>query len=588
MKPITALNTLILQALLLCGCESALDEKLQGEWEDRDIWRIPQMAEGVLMNAYTDIPAYPDNGSVFPDAATDNALTNDYSSGPHRAAMGEITPMYNPFGNWQTCYEKFQYIHRFLENGLTENTVYNRIDPEIDLRIKRRLAGEAFFLRAWWGFQLLGQYGGKTAAGEALGYPIVTKFIPEEEAAANRFRRNSYAECAARIFADCHRAMELLPGTYAGDDPVVGISDIGRASSQAAAVLKSRIALYAASPAYQPDDITRIEGMGSFTVTDAAAYTRKWIYAAQVADSILRTPAFANFEPLAATDLADVPNATPGQLVFRQHSNYRGMEARHFPPSYYGAARTVPSQNLVDAFPALNGYPADDPRAGIGQDPYARRDKRLDLNVYYQGRTFGKTGEPIDVAPGGRDAADFHADASRTGYYLAKHLSSKSDMLLPTALTNATHYNPLLRKAEVFLNFAEAANEAWGPKSAPACKYTAYEVIKMVRELSGGITDEAYIDETAASRETFRKLIQNERRIEFAFEGHRYFDMRRWLLRLDEPVRGVVVTRTDAGFTFETHDVEPRKFDHIRFYYAPIPYEEIVKNPSLANNAGWQ
>ena len=590
MKRFKIFYTLLILGLL-SGCEDVLKEKQQAEWTDQDVWRIPEMAEGVLHNAYSAISSFPDDGTTFSDAATDNAVTNRYGSGIYKVAMGGITTSTNPLDNWGTCYGQLQYIHRFLENGLSDKTVYNHVDPETDQRTKERLEGEAYFLRAWWSFQLLMEYGGKTASGAALGYPIVLKSISEDAAAVNDFQRNSYAECAAQIIADCNRAMELLPDTYTGSDPVIGDANVGRASRFAAAVLKSRVALYAASPAYQPDAITRITGMGSFTISDEASYIDKWEYAAMVADSVLQLDGFGNFQALQATDIADAGNTTPDDFVFRKYFNNKGLETRNFPPAYYGNAQTVPSQNLVDAFPTLDGFPVDDPRANVDPNaPYANRDKRLDLNVYYQGRTYGTSGQPVDVSPGGRDSYTFNVNCSRTGYYLAKFISTKEGMLNPVQSSNAIHYNPLLRKSEVFLNYAEAANEAWGPNGkGPNCKYTAYEVIKMVRKSSGGITNTTYLDEVAAEgKDSFRKLIQNERRLEFTFENQRYYDMRRWLLPLDEPVKGVEVTRTSTGYSYSVVEVEPRKMGSIRYYYAPIPYDEIIKNPKLVNNIGWE
>ncbi|MPM91046.1 hypothetical protein SDC9_138171 [bioreactor metagenome] len=355
--------------------------------------------------------------------------------------------------------------------------------------------------------------------------------------------------------------------------------------------MKSRVALYGASPAYQPDAITLITANGSFSVVNNLAYENKWAYAALVSDSIIQMSGFGNFLGLKAANLADAPNTTPADFVFRKYFNNRAMEGRHFPPFYYGNANTIPSQNLVDAFPAANGYPVTDPRANVDPaNPYAQRDSRLDLNVYYQGRMFGTAGKTIDVVSGGRDSREYHASASRSGYYLAKFMSKKNAMLNPALSSNAIHYYPLLRKSEVFLNFAEAANEAWGPKGKDPngkCKYSAYEVIKLVRSLSGGITATEYLDEMAVNKDLFRQLIQNERRIEFAFENHRYYDMRRCLLKLNEPVKGVEVSRSEGVLSFNVKEIEVRKFDNIRSYYAPIPYEERIKNRNLINNTGW-
>ena len=92
----------------------------------------------------------------------------------------------------------------------------------------------------------------------------------------------------------------------------------------------------------------------------------------------------------------------------------------------------------------------------------------------------------------------------------------------------------------------------------------------------------------ALGKDAFRTLIQNERRLELAFENHRYFDLRRNLLPLSETVKGVKITKnTDGTFTYNEIDVEARSFNDIKYYYAPLPYNELAKSPNLVNNKGW-
>lgn len=102
------------------------------------------------------------------------------------------------------------------------------------------------------------------------------------------FERDTYQKCAEQIMADCDVAIECLPAQYSGDDPVLGATEIGRATQLAAAALKSRTALYAASPAFQSDALTKINGMGDFTVKDEATYNDKWATAAIIADEVLK------------------------------------------------------------------------------------------------------------------------------------------------------------------------------------------------------------------------------------------------------------------------------------------------------------
>lgn len=579
----------------LVSCEGMWKEKPTNDWDQKYIWSVAEMAQGVLYNAYEAMPAVPDSyGSNFLDVATDNALTNNYNSTAYNLAMGKLSTTNNPIADWADCYKSLQYVNLFLENGLTENTLYDRVDPVQDEAYKKRLYGEAHFLRAYWGFRLLQQYGGKVAGGSVLGYPKYIYFVTEDEAAdLDAIERATYEDCVQQIMSDCDAAIENLPSSYSGSDPVLGDVNIGRATALVAAALKSRVALYAASPAYRPDNVVRINGMGDFTVTDEAAYASKWEEAALIADETIRMEGFGTeFYALQATDLADVANTTPSEFLMRSYYNNKALETRHFPPYYLGTANTVPSQNLVDAFPMKNGYPVDNPASGYDKDnPYANRDNRFYLNVYYHGAKFGNNGEPVNVIYGGKDSPAFDQYGSRSGYYLAKFLSKNEAMLDPLAAANVQHYYPIFRKAEVFLNYAEAANEAWGPTGNPqGCLYSAYDIIKIIREKSGGITDTGYLDEVAAlGKDEFRKLIQNERRLELAFENHRYFDMRRWLLDLTEPVYGVTVTEEDGQFIYDTGTyLEDRKFDGIRYYYAPLPYDECVKSPNLVNNLGWE
>lgn len=593
---------IIISQLLLFSCEDVLDRKTISQWPENKVWNIPELAEGVLTQAYAAIDVTPDcfDGN-FLDAATDNAITNAYSSNIYRLANGNYSAANNPIGNWDKCYNQMQNIHEFMEKGLRDDLIYvltndGTADDVANAETKKRLRGEAYFLRAWWGFQLLQRYGGRTDDGEALGYPIVDHFITIDEASKpSNFKRNTYRECTKQIIEDCDSAMKYLPLIYAGESTITGIMYIGRASGMAAAVLKSRTALYNASPAFQDKYIVSIKGMGNFEVINSDEYVSNWEYAALVADTMIRKlDGFGEFVALKSVQIADAPNTTPSDFVFRMYYNNNTMETNHFPPYYRGGAQNVPTQNLVDAFYDNQGFPITDSRTNYNpNNPYQNRDKRLDLIVYYHGRKFGENDYSIDIVEGHRDSKEFHKDASRTGYYLAKFMSTKKGLLLPTAKQTSIHYNPLLRKSEVFLNFAEAANEAWGPMvKGPGCKYSAYEVIKRVRKLSGGFPDnDVYLDEVASrGQDAFRKLIQNERRLEFAFENHRFFDMRRWLLPLDEDIRGVkVIENEDNTYSYYMNEViEDRgKLNDVRYYYLPLPYEELLKNPNLKNNMGW-
>lgn len=574
---------------VLTSCEKMFKPKTVGEVDTETMWTVPDMAKGILMGVYNDIPSRFDSYSGnYLDVATDNAVTNSFADAIYSLGLGNMTSTNNPLGVWSTCYDEFQNIHLFLDNGLTDRTRYVPDDEAGEAAEKANLRAEALYLRAWWGAYLLKTHGGKTLDGKALGYPIVTKYIlPSEARDFSNIRRNTYEECVEQICSDCDEAAEVLPLDATG-------AYIGRATAKMAEFLKARVLVNAASPAYQPDDIIKINGQGDFTIVDEAAYLDKWRRAEAQCRKVLSICGNPEYAATLRKDIVDIDQSnpvTPSHFIFRYYSLSNASEKRHFPPFYYGNSQSAPSQNLVDAYPMKkNGYPISDPASGYDpQDPYTGRDERFEMTVYHQGSKFGENDSCIDVVEGGKDAQSFMSGgnrASRTGYYLHKGISERADMLNPVQSVNSLHFYPMMRLAEIFLDLAEASNEIYGPTGTGSeGGMSAYDIIKDIRKKSGGIVNDLYIETVKGDKDKFRGLILNERRLEFAFENFRFWDLRRRLLPLDEPVRGMEVSRTESGkLQYNVAEIEKRGFDNIRYYYVPVPYSEVKKNPALQNN----
>lgn len=587
----------LLCAFTLSSCEDILDPKIDGGYGDEFTWKNPTKAKGILLQAYDVIPKQWDSdfSGTFLDAATDNAVTGDLSSGMYKLGQGGISNSTNPIGIWNKAYTQFYNINLFLENGLSDDIIYRLSDEEVNKEFKKRLKGVAYFLRAWWGSELLRIYGGIADDGEALGYRIVTETAqtidPDLE-----YQRDSYEACVKQILKDCDEALLCLPEKLLGttNDAIYSEVNIGSIDQRVCWALKSRVALYAASPAYQPQ--------GSYAITEDAIQ-EKWMRAAKIACEALDAKTtngkdlIGGYTPLKEDKFNK--NQSPDEFLFRKFHNNQSLERSNYPPRFRGNARTQPSQNLVDAFYDINGYPINHPNTVYDASrPYANRDPRLDWNIYYDERIFGNEKVPLEIYSDGvtgrpaQDADGFDYRNSRTGYYLRKWLSTKAKMLSLENSQNDNHLHALIRRTEVYLNCAEALNEVVGPKGTlpEHPNRIAYNIINNIRNQAGIKTPGKYLDEVVAlGKEEFRKVIQNERRLELAFENHRYFDMRRWLLPLDEPVKGMKCVKTAGTKEYDTNvQVESReRLSDSKYYYAPLPYDELVKNPLMKDNRGW-
>ncbi len=546
--------------------EGLLEPNFDGSLTEKQVWSDPDFAEGVLIQAYSGIPGfYAHYGGQFLDVATDNAVTNQYDASIYNVATGGWTPDVNPVASWNSDYQQLYHINLFLEEGL--DAPYSRVDEKKRKAIRDRLKGEAHFLRAYYHFRLLQAYAGPDGSGNMLGVPIVTEALKPDELFLSR---SGYDAVVEQIVADCDSAASLLPPEYAsGADEWLNDTQTGRADSVAALALKSRALLYAASPAYNTGN-----------------EQQKWIDAAEAAYEAIQAiggdlPSLNYSKP---GDLFHDPNHS--EIILRRYAENNWMENSNFMPVLYGQGQTSPSHNLVQAFPMINGFNIDHGQSDYDpQNPYQNRDPRLYATVLFNGAGF--KGETVKTYEGGRDAAGSSVNATRTGYYLRKWMSSEVS-LKPGEISSDKHYFALFRKTELFLNFAEASNEAWGPQTTGAdMGMTAEEAMQMIWDRIGYESDFPLQIAALKGKGGFRDLIRNQRRLEFAFEGHRFFDLRRWkvsLNKLNTQVQGVRIP--EGGGSFSTFVVEERDYKDY-MYYGPLPYDEVIKNDKLVQNAGW-
>jgi starch-binding outer membrane protein, SusD/RagB family len=558
----------------LISCSDFLEPEPDNRYSEEQLMKDPSFVEGLLINAYA---ALPSNYDFKLDIASDDAVSNTQVSGNVqypvvKMARGEWTAQNNPVSTWETAYLQIFYINSFLER--VDKIKWSSASTKIDALDKQRLKGEANALRAWYEFQLLQSHAGKDASGNLLGFPVVDKVIKLED--NYKLPRNSFTDCVAQIVKDCDAAIANLPNNYvnSGDaeyDAAMGARWLNRMDGYSVRALKARVLLYAASPAYNPTG-------------DAA----KWVNAAKEAGSLYLA---AKGVPanLATTGLTFyVYGSGPANydvIWSRAVSQSLTLEQANFAPSLVGAGNTNPTQELVDAFPMKNGYPITHPSSTYNaSDPYANRDPRLAAYILYDGATFGTKGVIRTYTGAPVNGVNVQTNSTRTGYYLRKFLLDA--VKLETPQTTQLHFYTFLRYTEVLLNFAEAANEAWGPDADGASVgFTARKAIAEIRKRAGITQPDVYLAEVT-SKDDFRKLVRNERRLELCFEGHRFWDIRRWndLTSMKASVKGAF--RQGVAGSFIYSNVEDRVYKDYMIY-GPIPYTETLKYEVLVQNNGW-
>ena len=545
-------------AFTLCSCNDFLDREEDSFIDKTATFDSYNRTKQYLTYAYSLLPEGLNrfSGDALLGAATDDACFAIESSNIQQFNNGSWNALNNPDNVWDRYFAGIAKCCTLLENSNHVNLDISRLDPakrveyENNLKDIRMWRAEAHFLRAYFNFELLKRYG---------PIPIIKSTLDINKDYSDT-PRPTMKEVVEFIANDCDMAADSLELT-----PWRNMNDaFGRATKGAALALKSRLLLYAASPLYVD--------FGDIDEANKPSDATLWKAAADAAKAVIDLNQY-ELAP-AYDDLFKNDFQNKEYIFVRRYPSNSDFEKSNCPVSYGGKGGTNPSQNLIDDYEMLDGTAFDWSDPVKAAHPFENRDERLLATVLMNGVLF--KGKRIATYPGGADAMP-NPNATKTGYYLRKFLNENVN--IQTGGGSDGHVVPLFRLAEIYLNYAEALNE-YDPTNPDIAVY-----LNKIRErvslpdVPSGLT-----------QEQMRTLIHHERRVELAFEEHRFWDVRRWKVAsstLGAPVKGVKITQDDAGnFTYSPVQVEQRVFQP-KMYWYPIPQSEVLKLHHWEQNKGW-
>lgn len=593
--------------LILYSCDEILDQEPRDRYSDNIVWEDLNLVDNYLKGCYRNLNILNGWNSIINlDAVSDDIYfihifgTNLYLEGNLTASsQGPFGDNYFNFINWG-LYNNINSLNIFLEK--IDMLAANPSNNPATLNTITRMKGEALFLRAYCYSKLATTYGGVPLVRTALklGDDYTT------------IKRSSFEETIDFIASECDLAASLLPSKSE--------TEMGRANNAAAMALKSRIRLFAASD-LAADGTAQNEQVGYINPDRRSL----WLLAKEAAEEVINLGSYSLADFRGSTtsetgynyysffkqkDLAD-DEIIWGKLFRQDVGDTRQTNLHNGSNGNSNWGSNNPTQELVNAFRMedgsdffnhfridANGRYINISTKYASPNPYDNREARFYGSILYDGanwqarfsnlqdrdpvgiydrrtRIYVQNGTEVQVIPGidTRQGPVTPEDGGYTGYLMKKHLD---DEVIGRDENNANAWIEF-RYAEILLNYAEALIELGEVNEAA-------EHINQIRNRIG------LPDYTGDHMEALR----TERRIELVFENHRWYDLRRWkLLTGLRSAKGMTINETinldsDESVTeWREISVQNRGIEDSRFYWIPIPFDEISRAPALEQNPGY-
>lgn len=545
------------------SCTDFLDRAPGDSMTEQEMFTKIETAEQYLNNAYIYLPDFQCNtedlsGRYKLGGATDEVgfqQASGYPCSPFDINLGSWNPQQMPMRrNWSDYYGCIRRCNMFIANY---HLVPEELTPGgVPTNRRTRLLGEAYGLRGYYYFLLFKQWG---------GVPLITEVLdPGNIESLKGIKRASAAETVQRIIDDMEEAKKYLPVKH-------DASNFGRFTSLIATIVQSQVKLYWASKYWN-----REENVDRWK--DAADACRIAFNMAKENGHILAQ---------SYSMLFNQEQLQPEVIWTKNSEHYEcyWWDVYSMPLGYGAYNVDGPLQEVVDDFemkgtgeiPVL-GYTEDNrqiinPKATDYDPlhPWDGREDRFYSCILYNGAML--QGRPIDISKGGKDDVNI-GSITRTNYFTNKYLDQNHNMSTHASWTYRRF--AIIRAAELYLNYAEALNEAEGPTA------TVYKLVNDIRDRANQPELPKGLDKLQ-----MRDRIRHERRIELVFENHRFWDVRRWMIAEDVDSGPVHKVEVDEKGNITYTVFQNRVFDPSKHYLFPIPQEEIDKNRELDQNPGW-
>lgn len=554
----------LLALTLVTSCSEKMDYKEYNVYDKAYVEKMFVRVGGLMTNIYNDIDYdFGNYSGAMASSATDESVYSHPGNAVEDFYNGAWGPTNAKERVWNSAWDGISYCNLVLDEfsnctfpEYTEDEHYQQ-----EMYLYHNYRWEARWARAFFYFELVKRYG---------SVPLKTKHMTANE--ANSLPQVSADSIFQFIDTECDTIEDSIIVNY-GDlgDKAYYKGQTGRANKLAAMALRARAALYWASPLFNP------KGDKS-----------RWLKAAQLSNAVI---AEARQEGMGLlpdySKLFNKDSYKDGikEIIFsRRVAASNAFEKYNYPIGMENAGGgNCPTQNLVDAYEMTNGKAINETGSGYDpQDPYKNRDARLAMTVAVNGEQWPNAAA-LETFEGGANSSSV-TYGTPTGYYLKKYIN-QGTIIAKTGANSFAHAWVIFRLAEFYLDYAEAALNYTGsgyvaPEGLPL---TAAQAINVVRTRAKQ-PDIA----TGLSFDAFKKKYENERFVELAFEGHRFFDLRRWKEAPEylKTIRGMKITKqSDGTMKYEEQTIDTRNWND-KWYLFPLPQKDVL-NCNYKQNDGW-